>query len=81
MLLKRLANSLFLILFISYTYIRMKKKRQIVICFPDGSQKIIYARDKLRAAMEYQTACSRYWEAESIYVLDDEGEYCDPSEL
>ena len=61
--------------------IRMKKKRQVVICFPDGSQKIIYARDKLRAWMEYQSACARYSEAESIYVLDDEGEYCDPSEL
>ena len=59
----------------------MKKKRQVVICFPDGSQKIIYARDKLRAAMEYQVACSKYWQAESIYVLDDEGEYCAPSEL
>ena len=44
----------------------------------NGTEKQIPAKNKYRAAMEYQTKKARY---DQVRVTDEDGEYCDESEL
>ena len=44
----------------------------------NGTEKQIPAKNKLRAGTEYQTKKARY---DQVRVTDEDGEYCDESEL